>query len=105
MICTTSDGILFPQDRSIGRFRTVVMPDCHLRMVFPSPTHRARTAGGVCLLGRCEQGARSKQRLKSSDLEEDPSSKGHVCALNTPRPTKSTGWKCEPRHGFNDLYR
>jgi hypothetical protein len=51
MICTNPDGIRFPQGRSIGGFSTVMMPDNHLRMVFPLPTHRTRTAGDVYLLG------------------------------------------------------
>jgi len=88
MICTTSDGILFPQGRSIGRLRTVVMPDYHLGMVFPCPTHRARTAGGFCLLSRGEQGARPKQRIKSTNIEKNTSSKGHVCALDASHANK-----------------
>jgi hypothetical protein len=51
MICTNPDGIPFPQGRSIGGFPTVVMPDDHLRMVFPLPTNRARTADGFYVLG------------------------------------------------------
>ena len=50
MKCTTPHGIRFTQGRSIGGFPTVVVPDDHLRMVFPLPAQRARTADGVYLL-------------------------------------------------------
>ena len=49
MIRTTSDGILFPQGGSIGRFRTVVMPNYHLRMVsiaLARPAASASSADG-----------------------------------------------------------
>ena len=76
MICTNPDGIRFPQGRSIGGFSTVMMPDNHLRMVFPPPTRRARTADSVYVLSSWEQRAWSKYRIESSDVEESPSSKG-----------------------------
>ena len=55
MKCTNPDGIPFPQGRCIGGVPTVVMPDDHLRMVFPFPAQRARTADGVYILNyeRC----------------------------------------------------
>jgi hypothetical protein len=78
--------------RCIGGFPTVVVPDDHLRMVFPPPTRRARTADSVYVLSSWEQRARSKYRIESSDVEESPSSKG-PCLRPEYTPHKQMIWR------------